>query len=325
MKKLFIKLAKLLGYEIIDQNNFVSPTLNKDLNDDLSLINDKSIVLPLGQVKITKKVNSVLIIFRTNTDVEIWDQNKKRLFEKPKIEYSLRALNSLIKSINFSKNKYPSIKYKMIIVDDNSKEDNFNKIKKLAGNSGIDINITSLDHEKYKAIIKKQKNNQTFSNLASLLQSFEIGKENGEDLIYFVEDDYLHFEPMMEEMIASYERIASQFNKDIFMCPADYPYLYMNNKKTNILIGNKRHWRTISQTLCTFMTTSFLLEKYWNNFYNTCLDRNDPFEKYINEIYEKEFCISPLKSLSLHLTNVNSSYGLSPFIDYKKIWETNEY
>ena len=325
MKKLFIKLAKLLGYEIINQNNFVSPTLNKDLNDDLSLINDKSIVLPLGQVKITKKVNSVLIIFRTNTDVEIWDQNKKRLFEKPKIEYSLRALNSLIKSINFSKNKYPSIKYKMIIVDDNSKEDNFNKIKKLAGNSGIDINITSLDHEKYKAIIKKQKNNQTFSNLASLLQSFEIGKENGEDLIYFVEDDYLHFEPMMEEMIASYERIASQFNKDIFMCPADYPYLYMNNKKTNILIGNKRHWRTISQTLCTFMTTSFLLEKYWNNFYNTCLDRNDPFEKYINEIYEKEFCISPLKSLSLHLTNVNSSYGLSPFIDYKKIWETNEY
>ena len=325
MKKLFIKLAKLLGYEIIDQNNFVSPTLGKDLNEDLSFINDKSIVLPLGEVKITKKVNSVLIVFRTNTDVEIWDQNKKRLFEKPKIEYSLRALNSLIKSINFSKNKYPNINFKTIVVDDKSKEENFNKIKKLVDNSGLDINITSLDHEKYKYIIKKQKNNQTFSNLASLLQSFEIGKEKGEDLVYFIEDDYLHFEPMMEEMIASYERIASQFNKEIFMCPADYPYLYMNNKKTNILIGNKRHWRTISQTLCTFMTTHSLLEKYWNNFYNTCLDRNDPFEKHINEIYEKEFCISPLKSLSLHLTNVNSSYGLSPFIDYKKLWEENEY
>ena len=325
MKKLFIKLAKLLGYEIIDQNNFVSPTLDKDLNEDLSFINDKSIVLPLGEVKITKKVNSVLIVFRTNTDVEIWDQNKKRLFEKPKIEYSLRALNSLIKSINFSKNKYPNINFKTIVVDDKSKEENFNKIKKLVDNSDLDINITSLDHEKYKYIIKKQKNNQTFSNLASLLQSFEIGKEKGEDLVYFIEDDYLHFEPMMEEMIASYERIASQFNREIFMCPADYPYLYMNNKKSNILIGNKRHWRTISQTLCTFMTTYSLLEKYWNNFYNTCLDRNDPFEKHINEIYEKEFCISPLKSLSLHLTNVNSSYGLSPFIDYKKLWEENEY
>jgi len=323
IKKLFIKLSKVLGYEIIDQSDFSSPTLQKELNEDLSIINEKSIVLPLGEVKITKKVNSVLIIFRTNTDVEIWDQNKKRLFEEPKIEYSLRALNSIIRSVNFSKKKYQNIKFKTIIVDDKSKEENLNKIKKLINKSDLDISITPLNHDKYKDTIKQQKNDQTFSNLASLLQSFELGKEHGEDLIFFVEDDYLHFEPMMEEMIASYERIASQVNKDIFMCPADYPYLYMDNKKTNILIGNKRHWRTINQTLCTFMTTKSLLDKYWNNFYNTCLDRNNPFERYLNEIYTKEFCISPLKSLSLHLTNVNSSYGLSPFIDYKKLWEEN--
>ena len=323
IKKLFIKLSKVLGYEIIDQSDFSSPTLQKQLNEDLSIINEKSIVLPLGEVKITKKINSVLIIFRTNTDVEIWDQNKRRLYEQPKIEYSLKALNSLIKSVNFSKTKYPNIKFKTIIVDDKSKEENLNKLKKLMDGSGLDISITPLNHDKYKDTIKQQKNDQTFSNLASLLQSFELGKEYGEDLIFFVEDDYLHFEPMMEEMIASYERIASQINKDVFMCPADYPYLYMNNEKTNILIGNKRHWRTINQTLCTFLTTKSLLDKYWDNFYNTCLDRNDPFEKHLNEIYTKEFCISPLKSLSLHLTNVNSSYGLSPFIDYKKLWEEN--
>jgi len=323
IKKLFIKLSKILGFEIIDQSDFSSPTLQKELNEDLSIINQKSIVLPLGEVKITKKVNSVLIIFRTNTDVEIWDQNKKRLFEEPKIQYSLRALKSLIKTVNFSKTKYPNIKFKIIIVDDKSKGENLDKLKKLIDESDLDMSITSLNHEKYKDIIKQQKNDQTFSNLASLLQSFQLGKEYGEDLVFFVEDDYLHFEPMMEEMIASYERIASQVNKDIFMCPADYPYLYMNNEKTNILIGNKRHWRTINQTLCTFMTTKSLLDKYWDNFYNTCLDRNDPFEKHLNEIYTKEFCISPLKSLSLHLTNVNSSYGLSPFINYKKLWDEN--
>ncbi|MDC0395929.1 glycosyltransferase family 2 protein [Candidatus Pelagibacter sp.] len=324
IKKIFIKVSKILGYEIIDQNNFSSPTLQKELNEDLSIINEKSIVLPLGEVKITKKVNSVLIIFRTNTDVEIWDQNKKRLFEEPKVEYSSRALSSLIKSVNFSKNKYPNVKFKIIIVDDKSKEENLDKLKKLIDRSDLDISITSLNHDKYKDTIKQQKNDQTFSNLASLLQSFELGKKHVKDLVFFVEDDYLHFEPMVEEMIASYERIASQVNKDIFMCPADYPYLYMNNEKTNILIGNKRHWRTVNQTLCTFMTTKSLIDKYWDNFYNTCLDRNDPFEKHLNEIYTKEFCISPLKSLSLHLTNVNSSYGLSPFIDYKKIWDENK-
>ena len=71
------------------------------------------------------------------------------------------------------------------------------------------------------------------------------------------------------------------------------------------------------------MTSKYLLNNYLENFYNTCLDRNDPFEKYINEIYLNEFCISPLKSLSLHVTNVNSSYGLSPFIDYQKLWDEN--
>ena len=66
MSKIFIKLAKFLGYEIIDQNKFFSPTLDKELNDDLSCINKKSIILPLGEVKITKKINSILIILRAN-------------------------------------------------------------------------------------------------------------------------------------------------------------------------------------------------------------------------------------------------------------------
>ena len=43
MKKLFIKLIKLLGYEVIDQNRFSSPTLNKRLNEDLSILNKKCI------------------------------------------------------------------------------------------------------------------------------------------------------------------------------------------------------------------------------------------------------------------------------------------
>ena len=258
IKKLFIKLSKIMGYEIIDQNSFTSPTLDKELNKDLSKLNDKSIVLPLGEVKISRKVKSILILFRTNSNVEIWDQNKKRLFELPKIEYTLRSLNSILKSINFSKEKYPNINIQLTIIDDKTNETNLGKIKKLITNN-VDVNIVEVNHNKYKEIINKQKNDETFSNLASLLCSFEIAKKNADDLVFFVEDDYLHFEPMMEEMIASYERISSQLNKDIFMCPADYPYLYMNNHKTNILIGNKRHWRTVNETLCTFLTSKELL------------------------------------------------------------------
>jgi len=322
MKKFFIKICKFFGFEIIDQNEFNSPTLNKELNEDLSILNKKSIVLPLGEVKITRKVKSILIIIRVNTEIEVWDQNKRRLFEQPKIEYSVRSIKSLINSINFCQSKYPDLKIKTIILDDSSKIANLNKIKEII--KDINGEIISLDTKKFETKIKKQKTQQTFSNLASLFKCFEIGKEIGEDLIFFIEDDYLHFETMLEEMIATYERVSSQVGKDIFMCPADYPFLYMNNEKTNILIGNKRHWRTVSKTLCTFLTSKKLLNLYWENFTKNCEDRHDPFEKYINEIYKNEFCISPLKSLSVHLTNVNSSYGLSPFINYKNLWDQNK-
>ena len=322
MKKFFIKICKLFGFEIIDQNQFISPTLKKELNKDLSILNKKSIVLPLGEVKITRKVTSILIIVRVNTEIEVWDQNKRRLFEKPKIDYSIRSIKSLIKSINLCQKKYSDLKIKTIVLDDSSKNENLEKIKQII--KDVDSEIISLDTKKFETKIKKQKSQETFSNLASLFQSFEIGKKIGEDLIFFIEDDYLHFETMLDEMISTYERVSSQVGKDIFMCPADYPYLYMNNEKTNILIGNKRHWRTINKTLCTFLTSKKLLDLYWENFSKNCEDRHNPFEKYINEIYKNEFCISPLKSLSVHLTNVNSSYGLSPFINYKKLWDQNK-
>ena len=284
IKKIFIRLSKILGYEIIDQNEFYSPTLEKNLNEDLSTINQKSIVLPLGEVSISRKVNSILIILRANTKIDIWDQNKKRIFEKPKTEYTSKSISSLIKSIVYCKTKYPNIKIKTLIVDDDSDEKTLIHIKKTINSSKLDMEIINFDKRDYDNIINKQKNLQTFGNLSSLLHSFELGKKMGKDLVFFLEDDYIHFEPMLEEMIASYERISSQTKKELFMCPADYPYLYMNNEKSNILIGNKRHWRTIDKTLCTFMTSIELINKYWHNFYSTCLDRNEPFEKYLNVV-----------------------------------------
>ena len=260
IKKIFIKLSKLLGYEIIDQNEFYSPTLNKELDQKLSSIS-KSIILPMGEVNLSRKIKSLLIIFRTNTNVEIWDQNRKRLFEKPKIEYVLRSLYSLIKSIKKLKSENKDIEIKLKIVDDNSNEENLKKLKNLLILSSLDFEIIGHMFNDHKNYIKEQKSSETFANLSSLLKSFEIGKTEGKDLVFFVEDDYLHFESALEEMIATYERIASQLNKEIFMCPSDYPYLYMNNEKTSLLLGSKRHWRSINKTLCTFLAPISFVDK----------------------------------------------------------------
>ena len=44
-KKIFIKFCRLLGYEIIEQSNFRSTTLNKDLNETLSIPKFASFVI----------------------------------------------------------------------------------------------------------------------------------------------------------------------------------------------------------------------------------------------------------------------------------------
>ena len=57
LKKLFIKLCRKLGFEIIDQNNLYIPTLEKYANENLSESQKHSISIPLGKVKITRKVS----------------------------------------------------------------------------------------------------------------------------------------------------------------------------------------------------------------------------------------------------------------------------
>ena len=93
LKKIIIKICRICGFEIIDQNQFVFPSLNNKNFNNLSTINNKSIVMPLGEVKISRKVEKLSIIVRTNSNVHISDQNKKRIFNKDKGDYILKSLN----------------------------------------------------------------------------------------------------------------------------------------------------------------------------------------------------------------------------------------
>ena len=88
--------------------------------------------------------------------------------------------------------------------------------------------------------------------MASILSSFNIAKDKSDDLVYFVEDDYIHNKECYIEMISAYEKIASELNREVFLCPVDYPFLYKKLDNSNILIGNKYHWRTVQRVSFNF-------------------------------------------------------------------------
>ena len=98
IKKILIKICRRFGYELIDQSNLDFPTANKGYNDIISRPGNKSITLGLGETQITRKVKTLDIIVKTCTSVQLVSQNKKRVFEKDKSEYTFRTINSLVKS-----------------------------------------------------------------------------------------------------------------------------------------------------------------------------------------------------------------------------------
>ena len=217
---------------------------------------------------------------------------------------------------------------KLTIIDHNSNEKILNQFKEILDKQFFENEILKLNLDLYEKKIHKineegkEVTKNQISNMSNIHQSLEVAK-NCEDLIYFVEDDYLHKLDSIEEMIFTYEKISSQLDKELILCPTDYPYLYNNLQKSNIFLGNKYHWRSVEETLCTFLTSSKLVNQYWDDFTSACKTEHYPFEKPFHNIYKKELCISPIPSLAGHFTNINSVYGLSPFMDYKKLWDEN--
>jgi hypothetical protein len=324
LKKIFIKLCRLIGFEIIDQSNFRSTTLNKDLNETLSIQGKKSITIPLGQIDIKNKINSLKIIVRTCTSELIMDQNKRRIFDEEKNEYTFRTLRSLIKSINKASLEFKNIKFDLIVTDTNSPKEDADKIQEILGQSNIKNKFKSIDLDSFKDKIKSGYSKAKFSNMANFYTSLMIAKEGNADIIYFVEDDYLHSEDAITEMIFAYEKFNTIFSKDLVLLPSDYPYLYTKDEATKIYLGEKYHWRLVSESLVTFMTSKRVIEESYNNLEKMGVEWIDPWEKPLHDIYKSNPCLSPVPSLAVHCANINSVFGVSPFIDLKRLWEKNK-
>ena len=336
LSKFFVKLVRKFGYELIDQAELNIPTSDLDANENLSKGGLKSITVPLGITKITNKVNSITIIIRSytfgsaNNNQVMLDQNKKRIFDSPKIEYTLRTINSVIKSCELAKEYFKDLKINLIITDDQSTEENLLRISNLLKSTNIDSKIINIKEDEFSDLISEIDTNgekiskNMISNMTNFLKSIQIAENENSDLFYFLEDDYIHTKEAISEMIFTYEKMSSQLNKELFLCPADYPYLYSNIDNTKLFFGNMRHWRSVNETLLTFLTSKKMIIKYLDDLKEIGKKRHHPMELKLHEIYKKEYCLSPIPSLAMHATNVNTIYGIPPNFNWKKVWDENK-
>ena len=202
--KIIIKLARKFGYEVIDQAQFFVVSKNIDAKENLSESGKYSITIPLGKTEITNKIKSLTIIIRSYTfgDIDdgrvMLDQNKKRIFELPKIEYTLRTINSIIKSCEIAQKNFKDLKFKIIITDDKSNKQSLDRINNLLNKTNLSTSLINVRNNEFDDQIQKNDtenkeiSKNMRSNMRNLLKSIEISENEDSDLFYFLEDDYIH-------------------------------------------------------------------------------------------------------------------------------------
>ena len=194
-------------------------------------------------------------------------------------------------------------------------------------------------------------NNGTFQKQVEILSA-----QNESEIVYFAEDDYFYLPDTFIEMVGLIRN-----NKDIkFVTPYDHPDYYnldIHKYDSEIITFNNRHWRTVSTTCMTFLTTKTALQKHRKTFlsysrrnddssmwlsltkkkvYNPALTakflfKNKPMFKIIGKAWyfgwprllfgKKEKLWSPVPSLGTHM----DSMFLAPNIDwYEKFNKEDE-
>ena len=209
-----------------------------------------------------------------------------------------KCFNSLIDSIEHAKEQGIDIDF--TIIDDNSSDEMREYLCTHRPTTRYGVNMF--------------RDFQGTGNGASLKACYEFARDAHSDHIFFIEDDYLFNKTAIFECFDIAKRGALTFAKDVCVHPVDYPDRYTRQiYPSYVMLGRKRHWRTIKETTGTFMITKAILAEQWNNymaFADIGIKPGVNEGNTINVVYEKYPCLSPLPTLAEHY---QENFTLSPY------------
>lgn len=258
-------------------------------------------------------MKSLNIILRTHDRSNI--SKFPRFISISKRELIEGCITSLINSANQCNNKI-----KITILDDHSSDTFLNNLNKILKNSRHFTEVISLT--------------ESGPNKSSLKQ-FEYCKNSLADLVYSVEDDYLHSPSAIVEMLHEYDNLSLKYNIPQPLCifPWDQPEDYdpKHNTPELIMRGQHRHWKTGWNTTFTMLTSPEVFRTYWEFFEKLAIhyrewdgkgNKNDTIHEgnTISCIWSKYITrINPIPSLALHM---QSTLQEDPYLDWKYWWRT---
>lgn len=221
----------------------------------------------------------------------------------PKDECIYVCTKSLIESLINSK-----INYHLHIIDDNSSQETRNKLKNLAKNNST---FHLLEPRNESNLNPKQK-----SRFSVKVQYDYIKNLPDKDLVYIVEDDYLHYPDSIHKMVEAWKYFSLLFPKNVIgIFPQDFNQMYYHPQnifndtyinKCFVFPGPDRYYRTTWFTHESFMVPVNLIKKYFEEFnkLNTLGTVEGAWEgNTISNVWQKEemLMLMPLGTLAVHL------------------------
>jgi hypothetical protein len=203
-------------------------------------------------------------------------------------------------------------------LDDNSSKDFLKK---------IDILLKKCN----KPSSIKKLNKTGFNN--SAYEQFLVASQC-EDLVYTVEDDYLHESNAINNLLNAYFHLENRFKDKIVLFPFDCPFRYEEGKEelTTLFYDGVRYWRTTSYTTNTIFSNSSFFKKNFEVFKDLALNYpsvnesntiNTLYKKNISEKNKKYKLFSPIPSIAYHLAYQSPAEIKTEHLSWKHLWHNN--
>jgi hypothetical protein len=246
-------------------------------------------------------------------------QSQKRYASDDRTEISKKSIKSFLESIELACITHPNVKHSVAIINDHSSEDLIDFVKYHIikyTSSSIQINLIDL------------------TNVTGISESIKYCytwlKDNGKDLVYQVQDDYLFFPNAIGDMIDIYQQVYSETGSECVVSPFNDPWywhtIYRDRSTPRaVIVGKNGYWIQYYDMSCSFLTSYQQFNKHWDlydKFFNLIGSGSDGLEnKSLNYMLTQRgvLGIVPVNTLSFHL---QSDLEKDPHIDYKPLWES---
>tara|TARA_B100001250_G_scaffold143648_1_gene122949 strand:- start:2060 stop:3028 length:969 start_codon:yes stop_codon:yes gene_type:complete len=301
LKRFLLKLFNIYAFEK-ETFNIINPHFKND-GKNFYNYNDKTFLLSSGFLDLKRKIKKIDIFIRYSPSINLWKSTGswKRIVQNVNKQDLIKiCLLSLKDSILNFLNKH-NVEFNLHLIHDGSNEKFNDEILKIVNSDKYNSNL-------YQSKVK--------GNRGSYIECCDQA-EKAEDIIFFIEDDYLFEKDCIEELIFTYSRISTLLNQDIFLCPSDYPFYYDSVYETALFIGKEFRWRYVKETLLTIMFSKEVFLKNKKNIRLVGEKINEPFEKPLDEIFNKVPCLAPIKSTAYHLSRSVPAINE----DWLKLWK----